>query len=213
MIKQATPVTTRLLFVRHGQTEASRSNVFSGSTDVPLTDYGLQQAELLAKRLGREQVDALYCSTQQRAIQTATPTAEALDLEIQKCAEFREMGFGEWEMRTRQELEQDFPQEMATWESGSWMVAPPGGETQQEVLARAVPRLLYLLKQHAGQTLLIFAHRTTLRLLLANMLDMSLPNARALGLEPTGVTEVRIRGTQVFLLYHNDTNHLAELTR
>jgi broad specificity phosphatase PhoE len=212
-MKQSAPVTTRLLFARHGETEASQSNVFSGSTDVPLTDYGLRQAEALAKRLGREQVDALYCSTQQRAIQTATPTATALGLELRTCSEFREMSFGEWEMHTRMELEEDFPEDMQIWESGSWKLAPPGGEMQQEVIARAVPCLLKLLKRHAGGTLLIFAHRTTLRLLFSNILDMNLPNARALGLDPTGVTEIRIRGNQAFLLYHNDTSHLAGLAR
>ena len=212
-MNQAVPVTTRLLFARHGETEASRSNVFSGSTDIPLTDQGLKQAEALARRLGHEQVDALYCSPQQRALQTATPTAEILGLEIRQCAGFREMGFGEWEMRTRQELEKDYPEEMEIWESGSWMTAPPGGETQQEVIARAIPCLLDLLKKHAGQTVLIFAHRTTIRLLLSSMLDMNLPNARALGLDTTGLTEVRIKGSRVYLLYQNDTHHLDNLAR
>jgi broad specificity phosphatase PhoE len=204
---------TRLLFARHGETEASRANVFSGSTDIPLTSYGFKQAEALAGRLSSEHVDALYCSTQLRAIQTATPTALALNLEIQKVAGLREMGFGEWEMRTRTELNQEFPREMEIWENGTWMVAPPGGETQQEVVARATSCLLDLLKRHTGQTLLIFAHRTTIRLLLSNILDMNLPNSRALGLDPTGVTEVRIKGSQAYLLYHNDTRHLAELAR
>ncbi|HEY4385612.1 MAG TPA: histidine phosphatase family protein, partial [Ktedonobacteraceae bacterium] len=154
---------------------------------------------------------ALYASTQLRAIQTATPTAQALGLEVQKVAGLREMEFGEWEMRSREALDLDFPQEMEIWESGSWMIDPPGGETQQEVIARATSSLLDLLKRHAGQTLLIFAHRTTLRLLLSNILDMNLPNSRALALDPTGVTEVFLKGGRVHLLYHNDTRHLAEL--
>jgi broad specificity phosphatase PhoE len=210
---QATPLTTRLIFVRHGETIASRSNVFSGSTDIPLTENGHKQAEAVARRLSHERVDALYCSPQLRAQQTAGPTADALNLKIQTCDGFREMGFGEWEMRTRAELEQAYAEEMEIWEAGSWMIAPPGGETQQEVIARAVPCLLSLLKRHSGQTLLIFAHRTTLRLLLSNILDMNLPNARMLGMDTTGITEVRIKGSHVYLLYHNDTSHLSGVTR
>jgi len=197
-----TSVTTRVIFARHGETEASRANIFSGSTDIPLTSYGFKQAEALARKLSSEHVDALYASTQLRAIQTATPTAQALGLEIQKVAGLREMGFGEWEMRSREALNLDFPQEMEIWESGSWMIDPP---------ARATSCLLDLLKRHAGQTLLIFAHRTTLRLLLSNILDMNLPNSRALALDPTGVTEVLLKGGRVHLLYHNDTRHLVEL--
>src|SRR6266851_3214768 len=82
-------VTTRLLLVRHGQTHTSRDDTFCGVTEVPLTSIGCSQSQYLAERLRREHVDALYCSPQQRARETAAPIAHALEKEIRTRSALR----------------------------------------------------------------------------------------------------------------------------
>jgi broad specificity phosphatase PhoE len=201
--------TTRLFFVRHGQTTLSSSDAFCGIIEVPLTEVGRQQAQNAATRLSRERIDALYCSPQGRARETAEPLASALGLPILVREPLHEMNFGKWEGRVQADVAVAFPREMAAWERGSWAVHPPEGETQQDVLARVVPCIVELSTIHAGQTIAIISHRTTLRLLIGHLLNLSLLNSRALHVDPASVSELLITGDQVELVRFNDTSHLV----
>ena len=190
----------------------SIDDAFCGVTDVPLAPVGHQQAQALAERLRRQHiVDVLYCSPQRRALETAAPLAATLGLEIRTLDALREIDFGLWENRLRAELTQEYPELIAAWERGLWIGNPPGGETRQAVIARVVPCVIELLDRHAGQTILLVSHRTTLRLLTGHMLDMALSSSRRMQLSPTGLTELRVKGDQVQILYFNDTAHLASL--
>jgi broad specificity phosphatase PhoE len=120
------------------------------------------------------------------------------------------MNFGQWEQCVRTELAREYPQAIAAWERGSWMAQPPGGETQQEVIARVVPCVIDLLNTHAGQTILLVSHKSTLRLLMGNMLNMSLQANRSLRLDPASISELRVTGDSVQLFRYNDTNHLLK---
>ncbi|GAC1694993.1 MAG: alpha-ribazole phosphatase [Ktedonobacteraceae bacterium] len=200
---------TRLLLVRHGQTELSHNDAFCGTTEAPLTVIGRDQAQQLAKRLSHEHIDALYCSPQGRAYETAKPIASMLGLEIQTRKSLREMNFGLWEGRVQAEVAVESPQEMAAWDRGSWMVQLPEGETQQAVLARVVPCIVELLTVHSGQTILLVSHRTTLRLLIGHILNLSLPNSRELSLDPASLSKLLVIGDQVQLVLFNDISQLT----
>jgi broad specificity phosphatase PhoE len=201
--------TTRLLLARHGQTQLSLEEAFCGITEAPLTPVGQMQARHLAERLRKERIDALYCSPQQRALQTAEPIAAVLGLEIQQLRDLREMDFGFWEGWRKADLETKYAREMLLWEAGSWQVACPGGETQQEVIARGTRCLQALLAAHVGQTLLIVAHRTLLRLVMGHVLEMSLPASRALAMGTASLSELWITDAQTHLVTWNDTRHLS----
>ncbi|GHO45236.1 histidine phosphatase family protein [Ktedonospora formicarum] len=203
--------TTRLLIVRHGETSYSRDNVCYGTTEVPLTELGLLQAKTLAERLRHEDINAIYCSPQERARQTATPSANQLQLPLQTRLALREMDFGRWENIPRERLKQEYPAELAAWDRGSWMSCPPGGETQQAVLARTVPCLTDLLVKHSGETLLLVSHQTVIRLLVGHLLDMSLSASRRLNVANASVTELHITGDVVHLTRFNDNAHLRSL--
>ena len=200
--------TTHLLFVRHGQTVQSTSDAFCGIIEVPLTTIGRQQAQQVATRLSREPIAAVYCSSQGRARETAEPIAATLGLPIQIRESLHEMDFGEWEGRVQADVALEFPQAMAAWERGSWAVHPPGGETQQDVIARVVPCIVELSNAHAGQTIVVVSHRTTLRLLIGHLLNLSLLNSRALHVDPASISKLLITDDQVQLLFFNDTGHL-----
>jgi len=200
---------TRLFFVRHGQTVLSNKDAFCGVTEAPLTAVGRHQAQQVATRLSREHIDALYCSPQGRVRETASPIASALGLEIQIRQALHEMDFGKWEGRVQADVAVDFPREMAAWERGSWAVQPPGGETQQDVIARVVPCIVELVAAHAGQTIVVVSHRTTLRLLIGHLLNLSLLNSRALHVDTASISKLLITDDQVQLIFFNDTSHLV----
>lgn len=206
-MKLESTTTTQLLLVRHGQTTMNVSGAFCGLSEAPLTEVGREQAQRLAKRLSHEHIDTLYCSPQGRARETAAPIAAALQLDIQIRDALHEIDFGRWEGRVKADIIQEFPWELAAWSRGSWAVQAPGGETQQAVLARVVPCLTELLAAHAGQTILIVSHGTTLRLLVGHLLNLSLPASRALRLDTASLSKLLVTGDHVQLAFYNDTSH------
>ncbi len=71
---------TKMLLIRHAQARAADGNY---GPDIPLTPLGVRQAHLLASPFpGADQIRAIYCSPFPRAVQTATPLAASLSLEL-----------------------------------------------------------------------------------------------------------------------------------
>jgi probable phosphoglycerate mutase len=66
---------TEIILARHGQTEWNVEEVFRGRIDVELNQTGLKQAELLAKYLSGQKIEAVYSSPLKRALKTASSTS------------------------------------------------------------------------------------------------------------------------------------------
>jgi probable phosphoglycerate mutase len=136
---------TRLLLVRHGQSEWNAAGRWQGQQDPPLSDLGRRQARSAATALGA--VDAVFASDLQRAAETATIIATELGvLPIVVDPGLRERRAGEWEGLTRAEIERDWPgyldppaDEHAGFAGGPRR--PPSWEPDESVLERALAAL------------------------------------------------------------------------
>ncbi|MDQ6695078.1 MAG: histidine phosphatase family protein, partial [Chloroflexota bacterium] len=107
--------TTRIYLVRHGQTVWNVEHRFQGHLDVPLSDVGRKQAEALALRIGAEPANfsSLYSSDLLRAVETAQPISRALSLKIKLLPDLREINGGRWQGSSLDEIERDYPGQMA----------------------------------------------------------------------------------------------------
>src|SRR5919109_1078584 len=161
---------TRVFMVRHGATVLSAEDRFAGITDVELSDDGREEARRLAQRLSRVEIAAVYASPLGRTVETASILAAPHKLEVQTRDGFREISHGRWEQMTRREVEEKFPEEAAEWEKDPYTFAPLGGESGLAVTARALPALIELVREHAGENILIVSHKATIRLLLSSLL-------------------------------------------
>src|SRR5918911_3248601 len=81
---------TRILLVRHGQSQGNAERRFGGHSASPLSEHGRRQAEATARALAAEGVTAIYSSDLLRAAQTAEPLARATGLEVRRSGAFRE---------------------------------------------------------------------------------------------------------------------------
>ena len=90
---------TKIIYVRHGQTEWNTAGRYQGQSDVELTAAGREQAAKLAAHFPVEKVHAVYSSDLKRALETAACIAEVKGLEVQPRAALRELSFGDWEDR------------------------------------------------------------------------------------------------------------------
>jgi broad specificity phosphatase PhoE len=88
---------TRLLLVRHGETDWNADGRLQGQTDRPLSDFGRMQARRLAGALGDETLEAIYSSDLARARETAEIVGERLGLPVSLEPDLREKDWGTWE--------------------------------------------------------------------------------------------------------------------
>jgi broad specificity phosphatase PhoE len=163
-------MTTRLFLVRHGATELSAEDRFAGAIDVKLSDEGREQARLLGRRLSADPLDVAFASPMTRTMDTARLIAEPHQLEVTPIDGLREIAHGRWERKTRAEVEQEFPEEYARYETDPYSFAPTEGESGLSVTARALPALLKIVEEHRDQRILVVSHKATIRLLLSSLI-------------------------------------------
>ncbi len=125
----ATGAPTRLLLLRHGQTELSIARRYSGRGNPALTEEGRRQADAAARYLGaRGGVAAVVTSPLERACETATAAAKALGVDVRVDDDLIETDFGDWEGLTFAEAAQRDPELHRRWLQDT-SVEPPGGES------------------------------------------------------------------------------------
>ncbi|MFF0571448.1 histidine phosphatase family protein [Streptomyces sp. NPDC004041] len=194
-------MTTRLLLVRHGETEWHAENRYAGVTDVALTSRGVAQAQDLRAWAVRSGVDAVSCSPLSRARLTAGPAAAALGLELEVQEGLREVDFGWGEGRTIQEMAGEDPEAVRRFREDADSGAFPGSEPVVRAAARSTASLRDLADRHQGQRVLVVAHNTLLRIALCGLLGLPLGRYRRIfpRLDNGAVTEIEIGGTQTAL--------------
>jgi probable phosphoglycerate mutase len=163
-------MTTRLLLVRHGATQLTAEDRFSGAADVALSDEGRAQAQRLAARLSDDEITAAYSSPLQRTRETASIIAAPHGLDVATRDGLREISHGHWEGMRRAEVEAQFGSEYARWEEDPYTFAPEGGECGLDVMARALPVIRQIVEAHAGETVLVVSHKATIRLVISSLL-------------------------------------------
>lgn len=164
------PPTTRLYLVRHGATQLTAEDRFSGAEGVELSEEGRHQAGRLSERLAHEAITAVYCSPLSRTVETAEILARPHRLPLVRRDGLREITHGRWEGLTRREVEERYAEEYAAWEADPFTFAPEGGESGLVVLARALPVIREIVVSHQGAAVLVVSHKATLRLVLSSLL-------------------------------------------
>ena len=155
---------TRVIIARHGQSEANANFIFAGHSDFPLTDFGREQARLIAEYLAKnEKIDKIYSSDLKRAYGTALPTSELLGIPIIKETGLREIYAGLWEAQPTDYIAENFPDDFNCWRDNYSKVRCTGGESIPEVYERIVPCICSIAKENDGKTVFIATHATVLR--------------------------------------------------
>ena len=205
-------ITTRIYLVRHGATQLTAEDRFSGSSGVELSDEGRWQASRLGERLAREGVNAIYSSPLSRTMDTARIIAGECGGEPIPTDGLREISHGRWEGLTRREVEERFGSEYASWEEDPFTFAPEGGETGVAVLARALPVIRTIVMKHRHQRVLVVSHKATIRILLSSLLGFDARGYRdRLDQAPACLNVLDFRNAvHARLMLFNDTSHYSE---
>lgn len=164
---------TRLLLLRHGQTELSIDRRYSGRGNPPLTETGRRQAAAAAQRLASDRfaIDAIVSSPLGRAMTTAQHVADRCGLSVVVDDGFIETDFGKWEGLTFAEAKDRYPQVHDRWVADT-SVAPPGGESFDAVAERVDAAVARTVERYAGQTVLVVSHVTPIKSVLRRALEV-----------------------------------------
>ena len=201
----------RMLLLRHAETDWNRERRFQGGRDVPLSATGRQQAESAARLLAATRLDAFR---NQHAVRNARDTAAIIaaphGLAVQEAAAFREMGFGEWEGLTRDEVRERFADANRAWVETPHEATWSGAETLAAVRTRALAGLAALRAAHQGQTICLVTHGITGRLLILEALGLGPDRLWSFHLSSTGISELEFRDDWTTLHRMNSLIHLAD---
>lgn len=149
---------TKLIVIRHGFSVSNAERRYTGQQDVPLSNLGREQAELVADYLvANEHVDAIYASDLSRAMDTVAPTARRLGLSVTPNAGLRETDVGRWTGRTYEDVAANDSALLERHRTDPDTPCPDG-ECHRAVYARVVSTVLRLLEQNEGKCIVVATH-------------------------------------------------------
>ena len=189
---------THILLARHGETEWSRDGRHTGTTDIPLTDTGREQARALAARFTGGSYGLVLTSPLSRAAETCR-LAGLGDVAEEEPA-LAEWDYGDYEGITTEQIHEDRP-DWSIWQDGC-----PGGESPAEVGAR-VDRVIARLRAADGPAV-AFAHGHILRVLAARWVGLPAGGGAHLALSTATLSGLGWERERGVITLWNDAGHL-----
>ena len=155
---QTANVTTRLLVLRHGQSEWNAQGRWQGQADIALTPEGIQQAQQAALKLGK--FDLIATSSLQRALRTAQIIAEHKNMsDLHIDDRLKESHIGPWQGLTYAEIEAGWPGFLESRRQ------PEDFEPNLQVVQRMTEALIEIADKCRGGQALIVSHSGAIRTL------------------------------------------------
>ena len=168
-----------LHLLRHGQTDASRANVFCGrGLDPALTDEGKVMAVAFASAYRGLSWQGIYASPLQRAVATAAPLAEAVGQDVQQRNGLAEIDYGQWDGLTAEAVSRDFHDEHERWSADPAWNPPTGGETAIALAQRMTHVVEEIAAAHHDGNVLVVSHKASIRVLLCALLGVDVGRFR-----------------------------------
>ncbi len=200
---------TRIVLVRHGETEWNRLERFRGRADVPLNARGVAQAEAVARRIAAEgPLDAVYSSPLSRALRTAEAIAARAGLTAQVCPGLVDIDYGLWQGLTPAEVEARWPDVLRAWYEKPQEARIPGGETLGDLRRRGMEALRGLAARHEGGRIAAVGHTVINRAILLEALGAGNDRFWRLRQDTCALNVLEVEGGEFTVVSLNDTCHL-----
>ena len=220
---------SKLVLVRHGQSQWNLENRFTGWVDVPLSKKGIEEAISAGKKLKNYEFDTMYVSHMLRAIQTLhyiiiessskkTPIIKHYDKRISKwelnyrgdprreipvyqSVELAERYYGDLQGLNKQKTREKYGDKQVKLWRRSFDINPPNGESLKDTSERTIPYYKkYILKDlKEGKDVLVSAHGNSLRSIVMYVENVSKEEIPNLEI-PTGVPIVYTFDKKMILL-------------
>ena len=191
---------SKLVLIRHGESQWNLENRFTGWVDVPLSPKGIEEAKAAGKKLAGLKLERAFSSVLARPNETLRLVLEGIGqtgIPIEKDKALNERMYGELQGLNKAETAKKFGDEQVKIWRRSYDVRPPGGESLKDTAERVLPYYDSRIRPYVlqGETILIAAHGNSLRALVMQLEQLTREQVLELNI-PTGAP----------LLYELDNN-------
>lgn len=167
----------KLILVRHGESEWNAKGLWTGWTDIGLSERGKKQARLVGKKLKDIQINLAFTSVLVRAKQTLEEIKNVLRIDIPTFEDkaLNERDYGIYTGKNKWEIKKAVGEEQFLKIRRGWDVEIKDGESLKDVYVRTIPyyRTEILPQLKNGKNILIVAHGNSLRALTKYLEDIS----------------------------------------
>ncbi len=183
-----------LIFIRHGSVPEKFNKSYIGQDDVPLSETGILECEATGRFLASLAIDKAYCGNLKRVTQTVEAVRRFTTNIPEPCVDSRlnEIDFGDWGMKSFEEVAQMDPEGYANWSLGYFDYTFPHGESVANFAKRTREFLEEILAQE-GFRIAIFSHGGVIMSLISDMIGNHRDNAFNIWVERGGIAKVKVR--------------------
>lgn len=147
---------THFYIIRHGETVFNRKGRIQGWCDSPLTDLGVSQAKQLGKELKNILFDVCFCSTSERAIDTANYILGGRNVKIIPSKKLKEQSYGDFEAEKSVNIFKDG----VSFPDGYRFC---GGENHSDVIERVMNELKKIASEYPNANVLVVCHGSAIK--------------------------------------------------
>jgi len=182
---------SRLVLLRHGESQWNLENRFTGWVDIPLSPKGEQEAKDAGRKLAGMRFDRAFSSVLTRAIETLRIVLDVTGqagIPVERHQALNERMYGDLQGLNKAETAKKYGEQQVKIWRRSYDVRPPGGESLKDTAARVLPYYEQKIKPCvlAGETILVAAHGNSLRALVMELDGLSQAEVLELNI-PTGI--------------------------
>jgi probable phosphoglycerate mutase len=201
---------TKIILTRHGHIEGITPERFRGRLDLPITALGQRQIAATSHRINATwRIAAIYTSPMSRCVITGEAIARPSGLTVKPLAGLNDIDYGAWQGLTHDEAKARWPAEFAMWFRAPHLAQPPGGETLQDVLARAAATLRTVTRDRPDDTVVLVGHDSVNRVILLHVLELPLSRYWLFKQEPCTINELDFVDGAFSVRTINETYHLS----
>ncbi|MGL5245928.1 MAG: histidine phosphatase family protein, partial [Sarcina sp.] len=207
--------TMNIYITRHGETEWNTVKRMQGWGNSNLTQLGKMQAKALSDRLKNVKLDVIYCSPLGRACSTAEIIRGDKKVDIVKVEGLKEMGFGQWEGKTVDEIKKNksYKEQLEYLYSEPFKYKPFGGESIVQMYERVKSTLDKLINNSPFENILIVTHGMTIQGIMhyfSKKVGVDIDNVIY---GQTSLTYIKIDEDKYEMLLNNDTTHYGKIAK
>ncbi len=200
---------TTIVLTRHGHVEGIQPPRFRGHAPLPLTEQGLAEAEMTAKRIASSwRPAAIYTSCMDRCIATGAAIARAVHVEPVAIETLNDLHFGDWQGQKHEEVKEAWPELFAQWFATPHLVRFPNGESLQDIVLRSADALRTAVDRFPHEAVVLVGHDSINRAMLLQVLDQPLSAFWHLDQDPCAISVMEVTHSGARVLCINDTRHI-----
>ena len=206
-------MTTRICFIRHGETDWNVARRIQGQIDIPLNDTGHKQAMAMAFNAAHHEFSAIYSSDLKRAYDTASALVQRCEMEIKPLPELRERNYGIFQGMTAAEAGLKYPEAHAHYQSRNPDYDFENGESMQQFAARIALAIGSMTRHHRGETVVAVTHAGVLDIIYRKATGRALHTPRDFSVPNCALNWFRFDAHGWHLEAWDDHHHLRKVIK